>query len=341
MKKRLLILTSIECSVSTVHKVKENKNKIKGGIPLKGMNREAIIKLCGEIAAKEGGDSIFSLGSSTGILKIQRWSTGLDELDNIIGGGLPKGRTIEIYGAESAGKTALALHLCGLHDFCLYVPAERTFDGDRARVFGNRPKQMIVYSRGKGEKPLYGENIFNKMIRFAEAGIPLEVVDSVPSMQPREDIENVKKAVHNDTDVELRIGGVARLMAKYLPTLEDIIEQTGTTVVFINQIRDKIGSFGYGDNITTPGGHKFAHSMSLRLKVARKSWIDIPNKNIYNTSEKEKIGMIMKVRVVKSKVSDPYGECELPLFFDRGFVSFTDVDRVRKEIMKERKERYS
>lgn len=307
----------------------------------KGFDRQAVMKLCNDIATKEGKESIFSLGSKTGNLPIQRWSTGLPDLDAIIGGGMPKGRTVEIYGAESAGKTALALHLCGLQEMCLYVPAERTFDGDRARVFGNKPKQMLVYSRGKDEKPLYGENIFNKMIRFSEAGIPLAVVDSVPSMQPREDIEKVKKAVNNDTDEEVRIGGIARLMTKYLPVLEDVIEQTGTTVIFINQVRDKIGGFGFGDDITTPGGHKLAHSVSLKLKVARKGWIEIPNKNPANAAQKEKIGLIMKIRVVKSKISNPFGEAEVPLFFDRGFVDFADLEEVRKEIMKERREMYS
>lgn len=184
---------------------------------------------------------------------------------------------------------------------------------------------------------MYGENIFNKLIRFAEVAIPLEVVDSVPSMQPKEDIEKVRKSVHNDTDEELRIGGVARLMSKYLPTLEDIIEQSGTTVIFVNQIRDKMGTFGFGDNITTPGGHKFAHAVSLKLKVARKDWIEIPNKNIYSVEKKEKVGLIMKIKVTKSKVSRPQGECELPLFFDRGFVPFSQVDSIRKEIMRERR----
>lgn len=308
---------------------------------VKGFDRQAVIKLCNDIANKEGKSSIFSLGDTSGNLRIERWKTGLPDFDNIIGGGMPKGRVIEIFGPESAGKTALALHLCGIQEMCLYIPAERTFEIKRAKVFGNRAKQMLVYSRGKDDKPLYGENIFNKMIRFAEAGIPLEIVDSVPSMQPKEDIEKVKKAVHNDTDEELRIGGVARLMTKYLPVLEDVIEQTGTTVIFINQIRDNIGGFAFGDNIVTPGGHKLAHADSLKIKVARKGWIDIPNKNPASTAQKEKIGLIMKIRVTKSKVCNPGGECEIPLFFDRGFVDFADVETVRKEIMKERRERYT
>ena len=289
------------------------------------------MKLCAEIEGKEGEGSIFSLGNKNGNLNIERWETGLPELDNIIGGGMPKGRVIEIYGAESSGKTSLAYYLCSLHNICLHLPIEGTFDSTRAKLFGNRPKQMLVYNKCK-----YGEQAFNRMIRFAEEGIPLEVLDSVPSMQPKEDVEKIKKAVHNNTETELRIGGIATLMNKYLPTLEDIIEQTGTTVIFINQVRDKMNAMPFGDNIHTPGGHKLKHSASLRLQVARKGWIEIPNKNPYSTAAKEKIGLIMKIKVVKSKICNPMGECEIPLFFERGFVGFDELQDVRKEIMKER-----
>ena len=296
---------------------------------------EGIMKLCAEIEGKEGEGSIFSLGNKNGNLNIERWETGLPELDNIIGGGMPKGRVIEIYGAESSGKTSLAYHLCSLHPICLHIPIEGTMDTERAKMFGNRPKQMLVYNKCK-----YGEQAFNRMIRFAEEGIPLEVLDSVPSMQPKEDVEKIKKAVHNNTETELRIGGIATLMNKYLPTLEDIIEQTGTTVIFINQVRDKMNAMPFGDNIHTPGGHKLKHSASLRLQVARKGWIEIPNKNPYSTAAKEKIGLIMKIKVVKSKICNPMGECEIPLFFERGFVGFDELQDIRKEIMKERNEMY-
>lgn len=300
----------------------------------KKMNREAIMKLCNEISKKEGEGSVYSLGSKNGVLRIPRWSTGLADLDAIIGGGMPCGRTIELYGAESAGKTSLAYHLCSLHEMCLVEPVEGSFDSDRAKVFGNRPKQMIVY------RARYGEKAFNRAIRFAEEGVPLIVIDSVPSLQPKDDIDKIRKAVNTDSEQEMRIGGVARLMDKYLPTLEDVIEQTGTTVIFINQIRDKMNALPFGDNIQTPGGHKLKHSASLRIQVARKGWIEIPNNNPYNTAAKEKIGLIMKCKVVKSKVCNPMGECEIPLFFERGFVDFADLDNVRKEIMQEHKKKY-
>lgn len=297
-------------------------------------NKEAIMKLCAEIDKKEGEGSIYSLGSKNGVLRIPRWSTGLPDLDAIIGGGMPKGRTIEIFGAESAGKTSLTYHLCAQHDLCLEIPIEGTWDSERAKVFGNTPKQMIVY------RARYGEKAFNRAIRFAEEGIPLIVIDSVPSMQPKDDIDKIRKAVNTDSEQEMRIGGVARLMDKYLPTLEDVIEQTGTTVIFINQVRDKMNALPFGDNIQTPGGHKLKHSASLRIQVARKSYIEIPNHNPMNSANKETIGMIMKVKVVKSKVCNPKGEAEIPLFYERGFVDFADLEQTRKEIMQEHKEKY-
>lgn len=211
-----------------------------------------------------------------------------------------------------------------------------TFDASRAKALGNKPKQMLVYNKAS-----YGEQAFNKMIKYAETGIPLILLDSVPSMQPKEDVEKIKKAVRNDQDTtDLRIGGIARLMTNYLPILEEVIEQTGTTVIFINQCRDNMNAMLFGDKDTTPGGRKLKHACSIRIKVARKSWIGIPNKNPSITSANEKVGLIMKMKVVKSKVSNPMGECEVPLFFDRGFVSFEDLQDVREELMKKRAEQF-
>ncbi len=299
----------------------------------KVINEDGILKLIAEIDKKEKG-SVYSLGKKTADLDIPRWSTGLVDLDNIIGGGMPKGRIIEIFGAESAGKTTLGYQLCAQHKLCLVEPVEGTLSTERAKLFGNRPKQMIIY------RAPYGEKAFNRAIRFAEEGIPLIMIDSVPSLQPKDDIDKVRKAVNTDSEQEMRIGGVARLMDKYLPTLEYIIEQTGTTVVFINQIRDKMNALPFGDNIKTPGGHKLSHATSLKIQVARKGYIEIPNHNPFNTETKERIGMIMKVKVVKSKVNPPMQSCEIPLFYERGFVDFADLDSVRKEIMDEHKKKY-
>lgn len=293
-------------------------------------NKSEIIKLCDEINKKEGEGSIYTIGSKHANLNIKRWSTGIEDLDNIIGGGMPEGRVVEIFGPESSGKTTLLYHLCGLHNLCLDIPIEGTFDAERAKVFGNRPKQMLVY-RAK-----YGEDAFNKTTKFARAGIPLIGIDSVPSMVPKEDVEKVEKAVNHDSIEEQRIGGTARLMNKYLPLIEEVIECTGTTLIFVNQVRDKMNALMFGEKTDTPGGRKLKHSASLRIQVARRAWIEIPNKDPHNSASSEKVGFIMKCKVVKSKVCNPMGECEIPCFFDRGFVSFDDVPVIRKELMKQR-----
>ena len=152
-------------------------------------------------------------------------------------------------------------------------------------------------------------------------------------MVPKEDAEKVLKSAEKDSIEEQRIGGTARLMNKYLPTVEEIIEITGTTLIFINQVRDKMGAMLFGEKTDTPGGRKLKHACSLRIQVARRAWIEIPNKDPRNSATNKKVGLIMKCKVIKSKVCNPMGECEIPLFFDRGFVSFDDVQKIRKELM--------
>lgn len=296
--------------------------------------KEDIIRLCNDINKKEGEGTIYTLGSEHANLAIRRWSTGIEDLDNIIGGGMPEGRVIEIFGPESSGKTTLMYQLLGRHPLCLDIPVEGTFDADRAAVFGNKPKQLLVY-RAK-----WGEDALNKTLKFARAGIPMVGIDSVPSLVPKEDAEKVFKSADRDSIEEQRIGGTARLLNKYLPVIEEVIEDTGTTLVFINQVRDKMNAMLFGEKTDTPGGRKLKHSCSLRIQVARRAWIEIPNKNPRNSAANEKVGLVLKCKVVKSKVCNPMGECEVPLFFDRGFVSFDDVKEVRRELMKQRAEQY-
>lgn len=209
-----------------------------------------------------------------------------------------------------------------------------TFDMERAKVFGNTAKQLIMY------RARFGEDAFNKTLAYAKQGMPVVCIDSVPSMIPKEDIEKMFKAADKDTIEDQRLGGVARLMEKYLPAIEPVIEFTGTTLIFINQVRDNMQAMLFGEKTKTPGGHRLKHSGSIRLQVARKAWIEIPNKDPRNTEDKEKVGFIMKCKTVKNKTADPMKSCELPCIFDRGFVSFDDIDSIRKELMKERAKRF-
>ena len=293
------------------------------------MDLKEIQNVCKDIERKSGKGSIFLTGKETR-LEIPRWSTEIEALDNIIGGGMPKGRIVEIFGPESSGKTSLIYWLMSLHKLGVYIPIEGTYDEDRAISLGVKPKQMIVY------RAQYGEEALNAVMKFAKAGVPIIAIDSVPACQPKEDIDKIEKDAGN----EARIGGVARLFSKTLPTIVHICEETGTTLILVNQVRDKMNAMLFGEKTDTPGGRKLKHACSLRIQVARKAWIEIPNKNPCNSATTEKIGLIMKCKVVKSKVSNPMGECEIPLFFDRGFVSFDDVQSIRKEIMAQRAQQF-
>ena len=293
--------------------------------------RAEIMKLCKKIEAKSGEGSIYSLGSKKAVMNIPRWSTCIEDLDHAIGGGMPKGRIIEISGPESSGKTSLGLWLCSLHDMALYVAAEGTFDAERAKTLGNKPKQLLVH------RPEYGEDAMDRVMEFTKAGIPLIVVDSVPALMPKEDYDKVEKT----TEQELRIGGVARLLNKTLPVLVREVEKSGTTVIFINQVRDKMNAMLFGEKTDTPGGRALKFYSSVRIQVARRAWITVPNKDPRNTASEEKVGIITKCKVIKSKVCNPYSEAELPFFFDRGYVSHDDIKPIRAEKMKANNNRKS
>lgn len=290
------------------------------------MDLKEIQNVCKDIERKSGKGSIFLTGKETR-LEIPRWSTEIEALDNIIGGGMPKGRIVEIFGPESSGKTSLIYWLMSLHKLGVYIPIEGTYDEDRAISLGVKPKQMIVY------RAQYGEEALNAVMKFAKAGVPIIAIDSVPACQPKEDIDKIEKDAGN----EARIGGVARLFSKTLPTIVHICEETGTTLILVNQVRDKMNAMLFGEKEDTPGGRAIKFYSSVRIKVARRAWIEIPNKNPAVSSDSEKVGIIMKAKISKSKVSNPFGEAELPFFFDRGFVSYDDIKPIRAELMKKRK----
>lgn len=287
------------------------------------MDIKEIQKICKEFEKKNGEGSVFQVGSNKSILQIPRMSSGIEDLDGITGGGLPVGRIIEIFGPESSGKTSLAYWLASICKQSVYIPIEGTYDEERARSIGVKDKQMIVL------RAAYGEQALDAVLKFAKAGIPLIIVDSVPACQPKDDIEKLEKSSENET----RIGGVARLFSKMLPLIVRACESSGTILVLINQVRDKMNAMLFGEKDDTPGGRAIKFYSSIRIKVARRAWIEVPNKNPMISSANVKVGMIMKCKVVKSKVCNPFGEAEIPLFFDRGFTSFADLKSVRREIM--------
>lgn len=294
------------------------------------MDLKEIQSVCKEIEKKSGKGSIFTTGKESN-LQIPRWSSGIESLDEIIGGGMPCGRVVEIFGPESSGKTSLVYWLMSLHKIGVYIPIEGTYDEARAKSLGVKDKQMIVY------RATYGEEALNAVVKFAKAGVPIICIDSVPACQPKDDLDKIEKSAEN----ELRIGGVARLFSKMLPTIVRICEETGTTLILINQVRAKMDAMLFGEKDDTPGGRAIKFYSSIRIKVARRAWIEIPNKNPAISADKEKVGIIMKAKIAKSKVSNPYGEAELPFFFDRGFVSYEDIKPIRAELMQQRRQEFN
>lgn len=293
-----------------------------------GVDRKKLVNILKSIENEYGAGSVFTLDSAKANTQIARWSTGLEDLDAIIGGGIPYGRFVEIYGIESAGKTTLAYHLLAQHPVAVNIPIEGTFDAERAKIFGNKKGQLLV------RRAEYAEQCLEFIDLMSQAGAPLIVIDSVPSMITKDEFKE------DDYEKEGRRSQLASLLSKKLPKLVSKCEASGTTVIFINQARDNMNAGLFGPQIHTPGGRALKHYCSLRIQVNRVSFIEIPNKNPANSSQKEIVGAIMKVKIEKSKISNPKGECTLAVIFEKGFVPVDDVPQIRKELMRERNARY-
>lgn len=264
----------------------------------RGLNLQILGNVIESHKRKYGKGAIYLLSEKEDGGDVVRISTGIPDLDAIIGGGLPEGRIIEIYGKEAAGKTSLAYHLLSLFRVRAFIDSEGSFDRKRCReVFGNTEGRVFL------RRPDTGEQALELVLDFAKAGLPLIVVDSVAAMLPQSTFD--KKV-----DDNARIGALAKMMSENLPKLATLCNKTGSTVIFINQERDKIGGMAWGDPHTTPGGRALKHFASLRIRVARKGPI---------LKSGKKVGIVSKLKVQKSKVSDPEGEAELPLYFATGF----------------------
>ena len=286
------------------------------------MDKEKLRIALANITKKYGKDSITVLGKSLDKYTIERFTSGIEDFDEMIGGGVPKGRIIELWGPNQAGKTTVAYQLCGQVPFAHFIDLEGTADEERAYLFGCKKGRLSI------SRPDNGEQACDEILEFTKAGVPLIVVDSIPGMVPK----NVSEKEIGKDD----ISPIPRLMSKLFMRLMPSLGDSETTIVFINQVRDRIGGFGWGDPYTTPGGHAMKHYASLRIEVRRKGWIGKPA---------DRFGQLIICRAVKSKVSKPYQTCELPLLFDVGFVKHEDlkseIKRLRKDAkVKTKHERY-
>ncbi len=273
--------------------------------------KKALRDVIHDIDRKHGKGSVFTLGQDEA--PIPRTPSGIADFDLAIGGGIPNGRLMEIFGVESAGKTSLAFHMAAQYETALYVDMEGTFDAGLAKTFGCRRGQLLI------RRPTWGEQAMEIMVRFAEAGCPFIIMDSVPAMIPKKEFQS------DDYEKQAGVAMTASLLARKLPKLCSVAENSGCTILFINQVRDKIGGLPWGDPFVTPGGRALKHLTSVRIKIARKEWIRTSN---------TRYGQICKIQIVKSKVCAPFREAELPLVFNRGFVKHEEVKSVIRGIRK-------